>query len=340
VNKLLLLADTSLQEAMGTKLLRAGLMLGIAKEWDVSVIYTSPAPNYSPSMKRKRGKIFYRLADKRSWEWWDFQKVLLTTIEELKPDLVVVSGILPLKDEIFAAIKRNGGSVVNYLTDDPWNPIHKRNCFLRNLIQYDHIFSTKDALQIRLRESGVKSTAWLPYAYDPFMHYPIQHTSGVDVLFVGTGAQERVKWLDALTNIPNIKRRIHGNSWDGIKTNGWDKRPAVMGHEYCKAISGARIVLGLLRESNNDRSTDRSYEIGAIGGCGLYQDTEEHRSILEGYPDEGFFCSPADLEDKAKKILNDKDLQIKLRSIGKLALDKKMHTYSARLESIINWVNT
>ena len=61
----------------------------------------------------------------------------------------------------------------------------------------------------------------------------------------------------------------------------------MIGEDYCKAINGAKVVLGLVREANGDQSTDRSYEIGAIGGCGLYQDTIEHRQLLQNYPDEG-----------------------------------------------------
>ena len=37
-------------------------------------------------------------------------------------------------------------------TDDPWNPIHKRNKFISNLKQYDHIFSTKDELAKTVKE--------------------------------------------------------------------------------------------------------------------------------------------------------------------------------------------
>ena len=54
-------------------------------------------------------------------------------------------------------------------------------------------------------------------------------------------------------------------------------------------------MLGLVRKANGDFSTDRSYEIGAIGGCGLYQDTVEHRTLLNGYPDQGFFKDPKEL---------------------------------------------
>ena len=67
--------------------------------------------------------------------------------------------------------------VVNYLTDDPWNPIHRRKSFMSNLKHYDHVFSTKSTLEERLREAGAPSTSWLPFAYDPYLHYPVEAKS-------------------------------------------------------------------------------------------------------------------------------------------------------------------
>ena len=138
MKQLLLVGDTSLPEALGSKLLRGAMTLGLCSQWQMSVSYHSPAPNYSPSMNRKRGKAFYKLADKRSWEWWGYQRLLHKQIEELKPDLILVTGVLPLDKKIFATVKSQGGCIVNYLTDDPWNPIHQRRSFLANLPDYDH----------------------------------------------------------------------------------------------------------------------------------------------------------------------------------------------------------
>ena len=336
---LLLIADTSLPEALGSKFLRGAQQAGLDPKRDLLVAYTSPAPAFSPSMECLRGKVYYRLADRRSWEWWGFQRKLVALIEQQTPRLVLVTGILPLAPRVFDAIRASGGRVVNYLTDDPWNPIHRRRCFLRNLRDYDHIFSTKEALRPRLEAAGTPSTSWLPFGYDPELHHPIDliEPEPADVLFVGTGATERLPWLEALADLPGLRRRIHGNSWEGLSTPGWEKAPAVVGEDYCRASGSARIVLGLLRQANGDLSTDRSYEIGAIGGCGLYQDTSEHRTLLENYPDAGFFKDPSELRARVQTLLSDSELQQRLRQAGAVALRKAEHTYGARLQTILEW---
>ena len=336
--RLLLLADTSAPEALGSKFLRGAEAAGLDPQQHVEVAYTSPAPAFSPSMGRRRGKVFYRLADRRSWEWWGFQRDLLARIERSQPQLVLVTGILPLQPRVFATVRAGGGRIVNYLTDDPWNPIHRRRCFLANLPCYDHIFSTKQALRQRLEAAGTPSTSWLPFAYDPALHRPAEPVdAGVDVVFIGTGARERLPWLEALSALPGVNRRLHGNSWRGLTTPGWERCGAVTGEAYNQAIASARVVLGLLRQANGDLSTDRSYEIGAIGGCGLYQDTPEHRALLPHYPDAGFFQSPSELLERVQALLADPGLQQRLRQLGAEALRRPEHTYAARLRSILDW---
>jgi len=341
-SRLLLLADTATPEALGSKLLEGADQTGLNRT-DVAIAYISAVPHFSPSMARLRGKLFYRLADRRSWEWWGFQRRLIAQIEAFRPSLVLVTGILPLAAAVFQAVHARGGRIVNYLTDDPWNPDHRRRCFLANLCCYDHIFSTKQALRERLSAAGVKSSSWLPFAYSPSLHHPAlaepeaQARFGVDVAFVGTGASERLPWLQALADLPGVRRRIYGNSWQGLATPGWERHAAVTGEAYVQAIANARLVLGLLRQANGDLSTDRSYEIGAIGGCGLYKDSSEHRALLLDYPEVGFFQDPDQLRRHALAILADPALQATLRQLGSAALQQPQHTYAARLQSILEW---
>jgi spore maturation protein CgeB len=289
-------------------------------------------------MNSLAGKIFYRLADKRSMEWWTYQKQLDRVVNKYKPKAVIVTGILPLKHEIFESIHSYGGKIVNYLTDDPWNQIHYRKSFVQNIKHYDHIFSTKDALQLELRAEGCTSTSWLPFAYDPSLHKPVGASKETEVIFVGTGAEERLPWLNALNDLTGIKKQVYGNGWSKLSTPGWDQMQAVTGDDYCYVIEKAQIVLGLLRSANRDLSTDRSYEIGAIGGCGLYKDTIEHRKLLQGYPDAGFFNSPDDLRRAVINLLKYPDLQWRLREAGKHSICRPEHTYAARAKTILDWI--
>lgn len=335
---ILLIADESVPEALGSKLTRGAESLGLRRDIDFQTAYTSPSTSHSKSMKHIYGKIYYRINDKRSWEWNSFQRKLIEEIKAKKPRLVIVTGILPMTNSVIDIIHYYGGYLVNYLTDDPWNSIHRRRSFLSNLNKYNHIFTTKKQIIGELGQAGVSSISWLPFAYDPVLHHkPIKPCleEAADIHFIGTGAKERLDWLTPLSNITTLSKRVYGNNWENINPKGWEKRLAVTGEQYCNAIHDCKIVLGLLRRANRDDSTDRSYEIGAIGGCGIYEDTEEHRKLLNGYPDIGFFKTPSELQRKVKMIVANKELQQQLKSLGRAAVMKEENTYKARLKTII-----
>lgn len=340
--KVLLIADTSTNSALGSKIINSANSVIAEFKLEIRTTYTSAAPEYSPSMRSRRGKAFYYLNDKRTFEWRDFQREATELINLMEPDLVIVSNILPLSPGVFRAAKHCNALIVNYLIDNPWNRIHYRRSFIANLALYDHIFTTIKATVPLLSKAGARSSSFLPCAYDQTIHVAADRVSSeaVDILFVGTGANERLPWLRSLSKIPGATRRVRGNNWERINLKDWEKKEAVTGNDYCQAISSAKIVLGLLRKANGDLSTDRSYEIGAIGGCGLYQDTEEHRRILRGYPDEGFFCDPGDLQKKTEILLKDARLQDELRRIGYSAIRGERNTYGDRLRKIVEWAKT
>jgi hypothetical protein len=81
----------------------------------------------------------------------------------------------------------------------------------------------------------------------------------------------------------------HGPS---VKVAGgyWEKYPALRTHalglkppEIIHALTAAaKVNLCLVRRANRDGHVMRSFEIAAIGGCMLVEDTEEHRAIFGG----------------------------------------------------------
>jgi hypothetical protein len=92
-NKIFMIANTSDDYQLGAMLARAAKSLNI----DLSVGETSVA-TYAPSMSNLFGKVFFKLAGKRPIEWWSWNQRIVNRIEEFQPDLVLVTGILPLTE--------------------------------------------------------------------------------------------------------------------------------------------------------------------------------------------------------------------------------------------------
>ncbi|RCJ35199.1 hypothetical protein A6769_19110 [Nostoc punctiforme NIES-2108] len=298
--------------------------------------------SYAPSMKHSWGKIFFKISGKRPLEWWSFNKKIVSCINEFSPQVVLVTGIFPLTNEVFDICSRIGTKIVNYLTDYPWNPNHRSELFISNLKRYDLVISTKTKILSELIKHEVKKVHYLPFAYDPFLcHQPInvsqveQDLFKADISFIGTGDSERIPFLDALSSLNGLNLKIYGADWDRLNLKKWQKLPAVFEHEFRLAIYFSKLSLGIVRKRNKDESTMRTFEIAACGGCGIYEDTQEHREILAGYPEYGFFSSPEDLANKCKWLLENSVEREEMRKIGMKIIIKDTNTYTSRLKTIL-----
>jgi spore maturation protein CgeB len=343
-HRLLIIGNTSETYHIGSMLVRA------AKALDISV--TTNDTNWkisAPSMQHLWGRAFYKLSGKRTLEWGAFNRKTASLIREVKPTLILVTGIMPLAQDVFEAVIQVGARIANYLTDYPWNPRHYCPSFLENLNQYDFIFSTKSSILQKLKNFGVKRVEFLPFGYDSLIHRVPELLSEherekfySDITFIGTADQERFPHLKALAEIKGISLNIYGELWNRygelwnkINIPGWKVHPAIFNRDLQVGIYCSNLVLGIIRKRNKDQSTLRTFEIAACGGCGIYEDTEEHRQILAGYPDYGFFTSPQDLAEKCQWLLEHSEEREQMRQLGMRLIVTESNTYTARLQQIL-----
>jgi spore maturation protein CgeB len=128
---------------------------------------------------------------------------------------------------------------------------------------------------------------------------------------------------------------VYGNDWEEIKLQGWNKFPAVLDRPFTLAMNLSKLSLCLLRKSSQDVSTQRTFEIAPCGGCGIYEDTKEHREILASYPDYGFFSSPEDLAHKCHWLLENPVEREAMRQLGIKLVVNESNSYTARLKTIL-----
>jgi spore maturation protein CgeB len=80
----------------------------------------------------------------------------------------------------------------------------------------------------------------------------------------------------------------------------------------------------------------RSFEIGAVGGCMLAEDTAEHREI---FGDDGeavvYFRSAREAADRARSLLGDSAERARLSIAIKARISGGGHTYRDRLLSML-----
>jgi len=340
-NKIFLIGNNSEIFHVGSMLNRASEELGLP-----CFINDNSFQAYAPSMKYIWGKVFFKLNGKEPIEWSSFNQKTIEKINKFEPDIVIVTGIFPLKNEVFQAISKINAKIINFLTDDPWRKSLYRSKFISNLKKYDLIISTKSRIISDLIAAGVQRVEFLPYSYDPFWHHLPDPCSEfekekfiADISFVGYGDRDRLPMLKAVASIGNLNLKLYGNDWDNIPVKGWKKHPAVAENQFRLAMYSSKLALCLLRKRSRDDSTQRTFEIAPCGGCGIYEDTPEHRNILSDYPEYGFFSSPQDLANKCKWLLEHPKERENMRQLGIELIVKESNTYTSRLKTILEWVN-
>ena len=226
---------------------------------------------------------FWRLADHRVPFFGRFTESVVETCREFRPEVVMVTGIAPPSASGIRKMKAAGAVVCNFLTDDPFNPVHRSRWFAAALREYDLVLTPRRANMDELRKHTGRPVEYLPFAYAPAAHFPEADATGagdaMDVFFAGGADADRVPAMDALIR-SGFRVQLYGGYWDRYRAT----KAAACGHasaaQVRRLVSRARVCLCLVRRANRDGHCMRTFELAAMGGCILAEDTAEHRQIF------------------------------------------------------------
>src|SRR5262245_61765927 len=283
--------------------------------------------------------IDWRLRGKRPARLERFAELVLETCAVLRCDLVLTTGCAPLDRPHIERLRNLGARLINYSTDDPWNPTLRAPWFLSVLPSYDAVFTPRRANVDDFCCCGVRDIHYLPFAYDPEVHrpWPENTTTGApsDVLFVGGCDADRLPLLSALIDA-GLDVALFGGYWGRhFKTRshwrGFASQDAIR-----SASAAARICLCLVRRSNRDGHVMRSFEAAAIGGCIMAEDTADHRRLF-GPENQAvrYFQTVEELVQQAKILVADADARLRLSAHLRERLAASRNTYVDRLAAML-----
>jgi spore maturation protein CgeB len=267
-----------------------------------------------------------------------FVQSVVNGCRQSEPEILIATGSAPLTSSALRTLRAMGIVCVNYSTDDPWNSVLRASWHLRALPEYDAIFTTRQANIGNLSDIGCAEVHYLPFGYDEWQFYRQARSfdgPAPDVLFVGGADRDRVAFMREFMRT-GLRIALVGGYWERIP----GMRPYALGQlapeVLCTLTVTAKVNLCLVRRANRDGHVMRSFEIAAVGGCMLAEETAEHREIF-GSDGEAvvYFRTAREAAERARSLLADPAERARLSAVVRARISRGAHTYRDRLISIL-----
>jgi len=306
--------------------------------------YTFADAREAQSSFRLVNAFCWRLLDRRSARMRSFGVNLIKAAKREQPAYLLTTGLCPVSADVLHAMRKLGVCCLHYSTDDPWNPGHHAGWFLRTLPLYDIVFTPRTANMAEFVALGCEQVRYLPFGYDEFIFglptERLYECAAADVLFVGGADRDRVDFVEALLT-DNVPISLVGGYWDRYPS----VKSLALGHKTPDELSAltrtAKVNLCLVRRANRDGHVMRSFEIAALGGCMVVEDTAEHRDIFGPNGDcVLYFNGPRMAAAKIRLLLNNQAERNRLALAVYERVTAGGHTYTHRLQSMLQAAKT
>lgn len=277
----------------------------------------------------------------------EFSAHIERQVRRFQPHLVFIFKGSMLRHHTLQTIRQSGIFVVNFYPDVNLYKHHQffGNDFLKSVAYYDCIFSPKSYHIEHLVSAGAKRVEFLPYAYDPWCHYPVEILPNEkqifesDIAFVGTWGKERADILTTLVAKDfHHKFVIWGNQWERLPSDSPLRKfvqfkPA-NGMTQAKVFQGTKIALAFL--SPPDIHTARTFEIPAFGAFMLAERTVEHTSFFEEGCEIACFDDVIELRQKINYYLAHPAERQAIAQAGYEKVTQGNHSYVDRMRRVLD----
>lgn len=285
--------------------------------------------------------LAWRLRGHRPYRLKSFGDEVIRIHETFRPDIVLATGIAPLTETVLKKLKQRRAALVNFLTDDPWNPAHLAAWFLKALPAYDFVFTPRHANMDSLRRLGCHRVQYLPFAYAPRIHYrqPLNEEENArfysDVFFAGAADKDRLPYAGALLR-SGLKVGLFGQYWERHLSTRFAAGGVLAPDALRCHASAAAVTLCITRRANQDGHAMRSFELPAMRTCLLTEDTPDHRRLF-GPDGEAtvYFDSPVSMADRCLWLMQREEERDRLAFNAHRIIVGGQNTYADRLQSML-----
>jgi spore maturation protein CgeB len=282
----------------------------------------------------------WRFADRRPTRLEAFGAGVVEACAARGCSVLISTGSAPLTATALRRLSDGGVTCINYSTDDPWNALSRSGWFLHALPNYRIVATTRRANVGDLRRLGCADVRHLPFGYDGTVHRPpssVPDGARPDVLFVGGADDDRAVFLSAFMR-SDLSLMLVGGYWGRFAETRRFWAGCKTPEDIRNLTAAAKVNLCLVRRANRDGHVMRSFEIAAIGGCILAEDTGEHRELFGPDGESAvYFKTPKDAVSRARSLVGDEARRARLAGALRRRIVAGGHSYRDRLETMMTW---
>jgi spore maturation protein CgeB len=239
-------------------------------------------------------------------------------------DVVFIVSAMLFHPDVIVMMKRAGLKVVVLFTESPYDEEQE----LRIAGMVDGCWTNERVSLPKFRAVNPNS-GYLPHAWHPERHFLSSRQIGDlpahDVVFVGSGFSERIKWFNAI-DWTGIDLGLYG-TWKGLGLNAQVKA-SVRGEQISNEMAAslyrrAKVGLNLYRSSRGwgrnapsiihaESLSPRAYELAA---CGAFHLSDHRAEVTEVFGDlVPTFTTPGEAERLIRQWLNDPEGRARVSS--------------------------
>jgi hypothetical protein len=291
---------------------------------------------------------------------------VLNAARDIRPDLIWAEKQEHLRADTLAELKRLGARLVHFTPDPYFSLDWKRTALMDAAISGFDVLVYCKAYERADYETLGRPLVYMPLGYCDEVHRPMpasdarwQSTIG----FLGGWEPRRERLLHAVADaVDDLK--VWGGYWDFLRDGRWTpRRRVILGQlaggepfqihrdpqladawqggevyadDYARALSGAAIGLGFLRQVCPDQHTTRTFEIPACGSLLLADRTDEHLSFFEEGREAEFFGSQEELVDKTRFYSAHDSERTRIAAAGLARCRGSGYAYVERLRSVMS----
>ncbi len=267
---------------------------------------------------------------------------IVAAAQTFAPDITLITQGSQISPKTLRTLTDGKSILINFATDDPFNPRVSSRYLLAGIPEYDLYVCTKRAIMEDVRRAGCPNVAYVAFGYEPSLHYPEEPVDdeererfSSDVLFIGAADTDRYPILREVAAIPNIQLHLYGGYWDHDPILKPFHRGLVYGRDYRLALSGTKIAICLVRRANRDGHVMRTFETPACGAFMLAERTEEHLEFFTEGEEMACFGSNEELVEKIRYYLAHDEERHRIAEAGYRKVRASDYTYKDRLVQIL-----